>query len=278
MSIFLMVGDAFTPPPAVWPAEWVTFTNITREGYASDYGTQIYSWKNRAQLVLHSDWFAYSDDDHTKGKGSMLWIDDIAYRLGNNNQECCLLDQYEFTMPNVDWTDLLAYEYTEIMNGIPCYVYTNHDMMDAKYWQSIESGLPIAWSNTPDPKNPAPIVQYFFSSVVYKMPLPSSYFMVPTVCETAVSCPDDSPSTMTSTSNYIEDGINSSSNSGSISMSCGVFSVICTSLLVLGASSTYFFQLLCQLRKPAVNNTNQEKESKEIEDDSMTYKLLAGAA
>ena len=304
MTLLVLAGDAFTPPPAIWPAEWITFTNITREGYASDYGTQIYSWNNRAQIVLHSDWFAYSDDDLTGGKGSMLWIDDVAYRLGNNNQECCLLDQYQFTMPNIGWlvsfvslyyclpheflysfahvlnfyvrTDLLTYEYSEIMNGVPCYVYTNKEMMDAKYWQSIESGLPIAWSNTPDPNNPNPIVQYFFSTVTYDLPLPSSYFAVPTTCKTAVSCYDDSSSVMNS--KYIDDSMNSSSDSGVISISYGVFSGICISLLVFGASSTYFFQYLYRSRKPIVEGTTLEKQSENTEDNSMMYNLLAGSA
>ena len=136
--------------------------------------------------------------------------------------------------------------------------------MDAKYWQSIESGLPIAWSNTPDPNNSAPIVQYFFSSVIYQLPLPSSYFTVPVACETAMECAETT-SAMTSTSKYTEDIIDNPTDVDSISMSYSILSAICISMVLLGASSTCLIQYLCISRKASLN---------ERRDDLMDYKLL----
>jgi hypothetical protein len=44
-------------------------------------------------------------------------------------------------MPKANWLDLLYFDGTDTFNGIPSYLYTNPDIMDVKYWQSIETGL-----------------------------------------------------------------------------------------------------------------------------------------
>ena len=151
-------------------------------------------------------------------------------------------------------------------------------MMDAKYWQSIESGLPVAWSNAPDPSNPAPIVQYYFSSVTYQLPLPSSYFTVPVACETAVNC-DETSSAMSSTSANVVNSFDSSADPDTVSMSHGVFSAICISLLVLGASSTYILQYICSSGRLEFEDFSEKKSNTDnSEDNSIVYNLLAEPA
>ena len=150
--------------------------------------------------------------------------------------------------------------------------------MDAKYWQSIESGLPVAWSNAPDPSNPAPIVQYYFSSVTYQMPLPSSYFTVPVACETAVECSETPPAISSTLANSVN-RFDSPADPDTVSMSHGVFSAICISLVVLGASSTYLLQYICSSSRLVFEDFNEIKmNTGSSEDNSVVYNLLAKPA
>lgn len=186
-SSFIWLSSlGWTAPKARWPSEWICYTNITRQNnnQPPDYGTQIYSWSNRAQSVLHADMFR-SDSAST-----LLWRDNVSYVIENNYNSCCHLAQFEFPMPNVNWTDLLSYVSNDTFNGIPSYLYANASLMDVKYWVSIDTGLPVGWSNVPNATfNPTPIIQYFYAAVEYNEPLSADYFILPSACIDAPSCP-----------------------------------------------------------------------------------------
>ena len=182
----ILICAGWTAPKARWPKEWITYTNITRanNNQPNDYGCQIYSWSNRAQSVLHSDMFRAGH------ASTLLWRDNRSYTIWNNYNSCCYLSQFEFPMPNVNWTDFLTYERNDTFNGVPSYLYVNASLMDVKYWVSIETGLPVGWSNVPNATfNPNPIIQYFYASVEYDVPLSADYFTLPLACVNAPSCP-----------------------------------------------------------------------------------------
>ena len=103
---------------------------------------------------------------------TLLWRDNRSYVIEDNYNSCCYLSQFEFPMPNVNWTDLLSYAGNDTFNGVPSYLYANASIMDVKYWVSIETGLPVGWSNVPNATfNPTPIIQYFYAAVEYSEPL-----------------------------------------------------------------------------------------------------------
>ena len=186
--VYLFVGtcSGWTAPKARWPAEWICYTNITRQNnnQPDDYGTQIYSWSNRAQSVLHSDMF------RAGSASTLLWRDNVSYQIENNYNSCCHLSQFDFPMPNVNWTDFLSYEGNDTFNGISSYLYSNASIMDVKYWVSIDTGLPVGWSNVPNATfNPTPIIQYFYAAVEYDVPLSADFFTLPSACIDAPSCP-----------------------------------------------------------------------------------------
>ena len=224
MKVEASLTDA--PPPPVWPSEWICYTNITRQGYPHDYGTQIYSWSNRAQTVLHSDLFSFSALSQA-GQSTLIWRDDVAYKVSSNYNECCVLSSFPFAMPRVNWTDLLSYEGEDIFNNIPSYLYTNPDVMAVKYWQSIETGLPVGWLNIPDPDYP-PIIQYFYAAVNYSEPLSADYFALPTSCSSASACV---PMEVATTDVNCQE-------SSDISLSNGAFSGVCLAFILLGVLST----------------------------------------
>lgn len=181
---FSSVLATWTAPPARWPSEWICFTNITRVNQLPDYGTQIYSWSNRAQSVLHADM------KRSDGPSTLIWRDNRSYVVDHNYNSCCYLSQFEFPMPNVNWTDLVSYDSNDTFNGIPSYLYTNPDIMDVKYWISMETGLPVGWSNVPNATvDPYPIIQYFYAAVEYTEPLSSDFFILPPACAGALACP-----------------------------------------------------------------------------------------
>jgi hypothetical protein len=183
---FASVCATWTAPPARWPSEWICFTNITRNGQPADYGTQIYSWSNRAQSVLHADM------KRSEGASTLIWPNggNRSYVVDNNYNSCCYLSQFDFPMPNVGWTDYLSYDSNDTFNGTPSYLYTNPSMMDVKYWISMDTGLPVGWSNVPDVTlDPSPIIQYFYAAVEYFEPLSPDYFILPSSCTNALACP-----------------------------------------------------------------------------------------
>ena len=156
-----------------------------------------------------------------------------------------------------NWTDLLHYDGNETYNGVPSYRYVNPDIMDVKYWQSIETGLPVAWYNVPNATvNPHPIIQYFYAGVSYNNSLPVEYFTLPDSCNggdvpycdeevyTEEPCPASSSSS--------DDGISAGAVAGIAIASCAMG-------IVIGWIMIYF-------RKLHIKKTfSRENLAKEVE-------------
>jgi hypothetical protein len=184
LVLFPFLSPLLAIPAPSWPTEFIAYSNTTRLGQVDDTGSQFYSTSNNAQRVDHSNLF------NTNIEALTLWIGDQFHAITNNAQDCCIYKDFNFPMPNANWTDILEYTGNETIAGVDCYRYENNSIIQTIYWQSINDNTPVAWSNDPDGKGP--IVQYFSSVSISSNPLPASLFTLPSSCQQASICLFDS--------------------------------------------------------------------------------------